>query len=201
MAGRRLSPEHRRTQLLDVAKAVIERDGVGACSVDAVSTEAEVTAQLVHKYFGTRISLLQALFAREDDGYEREIARRLIAAESFEDVVRVFVTANVDLLSPATAIGQLRALPELGPVRSERERMSRAGAQKVLVRSLRREYPVDDQMTEFVLRLGSAASIEAATIAAHRNGTDRDTHIERTVRFILSGIRSVLDARVPAHQT
>ena len=201
MAGRRLAPEDRRTQLLDVAKAIIERDGIGGLTIDLVSVDAGVTAQLVHKYFGTRTSLLQALYAREDDAYEHEIARRLAGAHGFEDVVRIFVTANADLLSPATAIGQLRGLPELGPIRAERERTSRASAQKVLVRAFRAEHPTDDRTTEFVLRLGSAASIEAATIAAHGGHHDRDDHIDRTVRFILAGIRALLDERAHADQT
>ncbi|MDG1368084.1 MAG: TetR family transcriptional regulator [Acidimicrobiales bacterium] len=200
MAGLRLSPEHRRTQLLDVAKTIMERDGVGSCTIDRVSAEAQVTAQLVHKYFGTRTSLLHALFAREDDAYETEIARRLEAAQSFEDVVRLFVTANVDLLSPATAIGQLRGLPEFGAARAERERSSRASAQKVLTRSFRLEHRTTDHMMEFVLRLGSAASVEAATITAQRGNGERTAHIERTVRFILAGIRELANEPIDVNR-
>ena len=59
---RRLDPTARRHQLLAVAREVVERDGVAACTVDAVSTEAGVTPQLVHRYFGSRASLLQELF-------------------------------------------------------------------------------------------------------------------------------------------
>ena len=51
---RRLSPANRRDQLLDVARDIVEAIGVGACTIDAVSQEAGVTPQLVHKYFGTR---------------------------------------------------------------------------------------------------------------------------------------------------
>ncbi|MGA1036037.1 MAG: hypothetical protein ACO3VI_12030 [Ilumatobacteraceae bacterium] len=49
----------------------------------------------------------------------------------------------------------------------------------------------------FALRLGSAASIEAATIAAQHDDVDRAAHVERTVHFILAGIRSVLDGSKP----
>ena len=194
---RRLEPEQRRTQLLKTAKGIIEREGIGACTIDLVSTEAGVTAQLVHKYFGTRSSLLQTLYAREEAEYEKEIERRLSASRNFEDIVRVFVTANLDLLSPTTAIGQLRSMPEIIPTQTSRDSANRASARRALVRGFRTHHETDDETMAFALRLGSAASIEAATIAAQHDDVDRAAHVERTVHFILAGIRSVLDGSKP----
>ena len=102
---RRLSPEDRRDQLLDIARDIVVDSGVAACTIDQVSHQAGVTPQLAHKYFGTRASLLQDLFRREDDTYRAEMHSRLAEASTFEDVVRIFVTANFDQLSSATAIG------------------------------------------------------------------------------------------------
>ncbi|MFT5200993.1 MAG: AcrR family transcriptional regulator [Candidatus Aldehydirespiratoraceae bacterium] len=188
---RRLSPADRRDQLLDVARALVEADGVAACTVDSVSQRAGVTPQLVHKYFGTRTSLLQDLFRREDERYQADIRTQIAAAGDFEDVVRVFVTANFDQLSSATAIGRLRVVPEIATIRNERERAEGRGAERVLVRAMAAEYPTSPQATEFVLRLGSAASIEAGNLAAQRPERDRDQDIENTVRFILAGIREL----------
>lgn len=188
---RRLSPADRRDQLLDVAREVVEAAGVAACTVDSVSQRAGVTPQLVHKYFGTRTSLLQDLFRREDERYQADIRTQIAAAGDFEDVVRVFVTANFDQLSSATAIGRLRVVPEIATIRNERERAEGRGAERVLVRAMAAEYPTSPQATEFVLRLGSAASIEAGNLAAQRPERDRDQDIENTVRFILAGIREL----------
>lgn len=190
---RRLSPEDRRDQLLDVARDVVEEDGVSACTVDVVSRQAGVTPQLVHKYFGTRSSLLQELFRREDDRFQAGVRATVAEARNFEDVVRVFVTANFDQLSSATAIGQLRVLPEMAAIRDERRRTGGRSAERVLARALAAEHPMPPEATEFVLRLGSAASIEAGNLAAHRGGRDRDQDIENTVRFILAGIRELAD--------
>jgi AcrR family transcriptional regulator len=185
---RRLSPEDRRDQLLDVARGIVEADGVAACTVDSVSQRAGVTPQLVHKYFGTRTSLLQDLFRREDGRYQADVRRRLAAARDFEDVVRVFVTANFDQLSNATAIGQLRLVPEMAAIRDERHRAGGRSAERVLVRAMAAEYPTSPETTEFVLRLGSAASIEAGNLAAQQPERDRDQDIQNTVLFILAGI-------------
>lgn len=195
---RRLSPEDRRDQLLDVARHIVEAHGVGACTVDSVSQRAGVTPQLVHKYFGTRTSLLRDLFRREDDRYQADVRARLAAAPDFEAVVRVFVTANFDQLSNATAIGQLRVVPEMAAIRDDRRRTGGRSAERVLVRAMAAEYPASPKVTEFVLRLGSAASIEAGNLAAQRGGLDRAEDIENAVRFILAGIRELVGQPVGA---
>ena len=196
---RRLSPDDRQTQLLDIAKATVERHGVSACTVERVAERAGVTPQLVHKYFGTRMSLLGALLEREDARYQSAVRASLAEATSFEQVVRVFVAANLDLLSDASAIGQLRGVPELADRHADRWRGEGRGAERVLVRALTAEYHADRSTTEFVLRLGSAASIEAANIGRAGSIPDRDAHIDRTVRFILAGVEA-LTARRPADQ-
>lgn len=187
----RLSPEDRREQLLDVARYIVETDGVGACTVDEVSHQTGVTPQLVHKYFGTRSSLLQELFRREDDRYLADVRSRVADAQNFSDIVRVFVTANFDQLSSATAIGRLRGLPEIAAIRDERQRAGGRSAERVLVQAMAEEYSTSPEMTEFVLRLGSAASIEAGNLAAQRRGRNRDRDIENAVRFILAGIQEL----------
>ena len=196
---RRLSPDARQTQLLDIAKATVERHGVSACTVERVAERAGVTPQLVHKYFGTRMSLLGALLEREDARYQSAVRASLAEATSFEQVVRVFVAANLDLLSDASAIGQLRGVPELADRHADRWRGEGRGAERVLVRALTAEYHADPSTTEFVLRLGSAASIEAANIGRAGSIPDRDAHIDRTVRFILAGVEA-LTAKRPADQ-
>ncbi len=198
---RRLAPEDRRQQLLDVARDVVELDGAAACTVETVSQRANVTSQLVHRYFGTRIALLQELFLREADRFQAEVRANLAAASGFEDIVRVFVTANFDQLSSATAIGQLRVLPEMQSIRAERRRSGRRDAERVLVAALANEYPGTSDGTadtiEFVLRLGSAASIEAGNLSARRPRSDRSADIERAVKFILAGIRELVDTAPP----
>ena len=191
---RRLDPAARRTQLLDVARAIVETDGVPNCTVDAVSDAAAVTPQLVHKYFGTRPALLQALYRREDDAYQADVKAKLNRADSFEEVVRVFVTANFDQLSSATAMGRLRVANETAEVRTERHTAGKRDAERILVRALQREYDTSPETTEFVLRLGSAASIEAGNLAAQRPERDRTRDIDDAVQFILAGIHAVVGA-------
>lgn len=167
------------------------RNGVSACTIDEVSECAGVTRQLVHKYFGTRTALLQELFQREDDRFQAELCGHLDGATTFEHTVRVFVTANFDQLSSSSVMGRLRSVPEVATIQDERRRSDERSAERVLVKAMTAEYPASPGIVEFVLRLGSAASIEAGNLSARRGGRNRETEIDNAVRFILAGIREL----------
>ena len=196
---RRLSPDDRRAQLLDIAKSTVERHGVSACTVERVAEHAGVTSQLVHKYFGTRMSLLGALLEREDARYQSAIRAGLAEATSFKQVVRFSSLPNLDLVSGASAIGQLRGVPELADRHADRWRgrrpRGRAGTRPGPGRRVRRR-PVDH---------GVRASPRLSRIDRSRRHRwamsipDRDAHIDRTVRFILAGVEA-LAAKRPADQ-
>lgn len=61
----RMSAGERREQLLDVAKAIISRDGFHAVSIEAVAREAGITRPIVYGHFKDLTQLLEALVDRE----------------------------------------------------------------------------------------------------------------------------------------
>src|SRR5436305_10498973 len=72
----RLTPEQRREQLLDIVLDVIDTDGVGAVSMDAVARRAGVTRPVVYGQFHDANDLLRASLDREE---ERALAQILEA--------------------------------------------------------------------------------------------------------------------------
>jgi AcrR family transcriptional regulator len=62
----RLPAAERREQVLDAALALIERDGYGAVTMEAVAREIGVTKPVVYDAFGNRGELLRALLEREE---------------------------------------------------------------------------------------------------------------------------------------
>lgn len=72
----RLSREERREQLLDAALAVIEREGYGGVSIEAIARQAEVTRPVVYGAFDGLGPLLQTLLDRQ----ERRALGQLLAA-------------------------------------------------------------------------------------------------------------------------
>lgn len=61
----RLSPEDRRSQILDAALEVITRDGYGKISIDAIAREAGVTRPVVYSAYDGLGPLLIALLDRQ----------------------------------------------------------------------------------------------------------------------------------------
>src|SRR3954449_7940139 len=61
----RLTAEKRREQLLDVTKAIVDRSGFHAVSIEAVARDAGITRPVVYGHFDDLHGLLSALVERE----------------------------------------------------------------------------------------------------------------------------------------
>jgi AcrR family transcriptional regulator len=85
----RLVPEQRREQLLDIVLDLIDTDGVGAVSMDAVARRAGVTRPVVYGQFADANDMLRASLGREE---KRALGQILDAmpAPSDEDVAAAF---------------------------------------------------------------------------------------------------------------
>jgi AcrR family transcriptional regulator len=84
----RLSPEQRREQLLDIVLDVIDTEGVGAVSMDAIARRAGVTRPVVYGQFTDANAMLRACLQREE---QRALAQILDAMPTAgEDVVSAF---------------------------------------------------------------------------------------------------------------
>jgi AcrR family transcriptional regulator len=89
----RLARAHRREALLDAAAALITSDGVEAVSMETVADRAGVSRTLVYKHFANRGEMLTAVYRREATILHSELASKVRAATSFEDMVRTLVRA------------------------------------------------------------------------------------------------------------
>jgi AcrR family transcriptional regulator len=78
----RLLPDQRREQLLDVVLDVIDTDGVGAVSMDAVARRAGVTRPVVYSHFTDANDMLRASLGREE---QRALAQILDAMPAPND--------------------------------------------------------------------------------------------------------------------
>jgi AcrR family transcriptional regulator len=62
----RLSPEQRHEQLLDLVLEIVDADGVGGVSMDAVARRAGVTRPVVYSHFTDTNHMLRASLDREE---------------------------------------------------------------------------------------------------------------------------------------
>jgi TetR/AcrR family transcriptional regulator, fatty acid biosynthesis regulator len=85
---RRLSPEMRRTLILDHTADMVARDGVASLSIDSIGREAGISKSLVYAYFPNLTELLRALYRREMRRLRRAQRDAAAAATTFEQLVR-----------------------------------------------------------------------------------------------------------------
>ena len=182
----RLSPEGRRNQLLDSARDLIQDQGFSGFTMEALATEAGVSNPLVYKYFDTRLELLQELWTREYERYNRSVREQLSKAKNFEDIVRLFVNLNFTELSLGEITHILGSQPELREVTKAKQKSNQRGTGLFLVNTVEEMYHLTPSQATHLVVLASGASIEAARHYA-RYGGSRKKMVEDTVNFILSG--------------
>ncbi|MFZ5669705.1 MAG: TetR/AcrR family transcriptional regulator [Pseudomonadota bacterium] len=97
MAGKRMSRDRRRQQLLDTAAAIVRAEGADALTLARLAEQAGVTRPIAYGHFGSRSGLLAALYRHYDDR-QTEAARRALAeqARSLKDAVDILSAAYVD---------------------------------------------------------------------------------------------------------
>ena len=182
----RLSPEGRRNQLLDSARDLIQNQGFSGFTMEALATAAGVSNPLVYKYFDTRLELLQELWTREYERYNRNVREQLTKAENFEDIVRLFVNLNFTELSLGEITHILGSQPELREVTKAKQKSNHGKTGRFLVNTVEEMYHLTPSQATHLVVLASGASIEAARHYA-RYGGSRKKMVEDTVRFILNG--------------
>ena len=186
----RLSPDARRTQLLDTAKEIVIAEGLQAFTMEGLARQAGVSAPLVYNYFDGRPQLLQELLVREYHQFVAETREELREAENFEDIVRISVTSNFDHHAPGRILPLLQSQPEIAvAIKEDQQRVGRRNA-KFLVQSAADHYQLTNREAQLAVSMSSGASVTAAELAANLK-LDREETIELAVNYILAGIERI----------
>ncbi len=186
-ARTRLSPDARRTQLLDTAKEMVIESGLQAFTMEGLARQAGVSAPLVYNYFDGRPQLLQELLIREYHQFVDATTEALRDAQNFEDIVRISVTSNFDHHAPGNILPLLQSQPEIAEaIKRDQQRIGQRNA-KFLVQSAADHYQLSTGEAQLAVSMSSGASIAAAELAANAK-LDREETIDLAVSYILSGI-------------
>jgi AcrR family transcriptional regulator len=186
----RLSPEKRRKQLLTTAANMIVAGGLQSFRMEALAKQAGVTAPLVYNYFSNRPELLQALLLEEYRVFNDQVRQEISSAQSFEEIVLVFIKSNFDHFSAGSILPILQSQPEiLIAIRDEQKTNSRQTAE-YLVSITAKSFELTIADAELVASMSSGASISAAQYAA-RHSVDRDETIDLAVKYVLAGMQAI----------
>lgn len=188
LARRRLTPEHRRNQILDCAKRLIVERGLSSLTMEQLATEAEVSNPLIYKYFDTRLQILQELLAREYEAFRNSVLKDAGGLNDYRAAVRSYVEINFQQFASGDVLSILMGQPDVRSVIEEKERSRHA---PFFINELAKEYKIRPRLAQRIVALSSGASIAAAENYA-RFGGDRKEQIDQTVAFIFGGIDQLL---------
>ena len=129
-----MTAEQRREQLLDATKAIVDRSGFHAVSIEAVAREAGITRPIVYGHFRDLPGLLEALVDREGDRALAQLDALLPKDLATGDPREKLLAAQRAYLSAAQAdpaTWRLVLMPPEGAPAILRERITEGRAQVV----------------------------------------------------------------------
>lgn len=85
-----LGPERRRPQLLDAARAVAIRDGIGSVTIGAVAHESGIARSVLYRCFADRIEMVEELLDRELKVIVESLLNALRASGGIDDPEQSF---------------------------------------------------------------------------------------------------------------
>jgi AcrR family transcriptional regulator len=185
----RLSPEARRSQILDeVAKLVINQ-GISAVSMEAVGRLCEISKALVYNYFPSRDQLLTALLQREQDELRDRGMRTALQATSFPELIRQTTRVYLEHTRERGALIQaLLSDPSVARLMEEENRIDRDRTIAYFVREGRRAYDLPLPIASAAVDMLMAVTDQAGKKCA--SGTmDIDTAEEMCVLLITGGMQ------------
>ena len=188
----RLAPSARTDQLLDVAKQMILSDGLQAFTMESLARTAAVSSPLVYNYFSSRRALLQALLEREYKVSGNALFAEVMNANSFEEVIRVFVANNFDHHAPGNIVPVLLSQPEISAAIKPLRKQERVQTANYLVDNTAKTYKLTIEQAQLAIALSSGGSMAAAEWVA-LNKLDRDHAIDMVVSYIKSGMEGLVD--------
>ena len=188
----RLSPSARTDQLLDVAKQMILSDGLQAFTMESLARTAAVSSPLVYNYFSSRQALLRALLEREYKLTGNALFVEVMSADSFEEVIRMFVANNFDHHAPGNIVPVLLSQPEIAAAIKPFRKQERVQTANYLVDNTAKTYKLTIEQAQLAIALSSGGSMAAAEWVAF-NKLDRDHAIDMVVSYIKSGMEGLVD--------
>ena len=197
---RRLTPEVRRSLILDEATKLVIEKGLSAVSMEEVGRLCGISKGLVYNYFPSRDQLLAALLLRDQNELRDRGMQTALQAKSFADLIRQTTRVYLEHTKQRGALVQaLLSDPSVAQLMDEENRQARDRTIRYFVREGRRQYdltlPIAIAVVDMLMAVTDRAGKQTAA------GTlDIDTAEEMCVALITGGMERLserLNARAP----
>lgn len=196
---KRLPPEERKEQILDVAAQLIREQGVSAMNMDRLGREAGVSKPLVYVYFPNRVDLLKSLLLREVQRFHVDSADVVASTGTLEDMVRATSRNMLEYVQEfGIVIQQLMIEPEVADVLDELDTHFQMQYKSYLTKRVREEYGIDENVALVGVEIGLGLSTAAGEFMT-RTGADMD-FIEDMLTAMVMGSFERVAARAKSHR-
>jgi AcrR family transcriptional regulator len=190
-ARRRLSPELRRTRLLQVAAGIVVREGLTSINMQRVADEAGVSKGLVYNYFPDCHTLLYELLRRESTIIHEKQVEAARGVEDFVELLRGVTRAYLrHVAEHGNLLRPLMAEPTLAAELEREHRTVRPRAVRLFSRLMHEQYgiPLADAIaaTDILLDLSGAAARRM-----QETGESAEYLEDLCVQLVLTGVRGL----------
>jgi AcrR family transcriptional regulator len=186
----RLSPEVRKSLILDAAAQVVAEEGVSALSMDRLGKTANISKSLVYAYYPSMKELLQTLLKREFTRLRELQDAAAASAETFEQLVRRVTTTYLSYMDERGLIlERLAAEPSLSQ-HGDPTDFSRDIAVKHLAKIVYENFGVDMSIALPAVDISFGMPAAAGNYLIH-NDVSRQTIEDITVTMIIGSIEAL----------
>ncbi len=189
----RLSPEARRTQILDETARIVLEEGLTAVTMERLGRETGVSKALVYNYFPSREALLANLLKREQDDLNNRGIEKALQARSFEDLIRQTTRLYLEHTSERGALIQaLLADPSVARLMEVDNAAGLDRTVRYFVKETRREYGLSLETAVVAVQLLMSMTDRAGKLVAE-GMVDIPTAEEMCVQIITAGGRRLAE--------
>ena len=184
----RLTPESRRSQILDEVAKLVINDGLSSFSMEAVARQCRISKALIYNYFPNRDLLLGALLQRAQNELRDRGMRTALQAKSFPELIRQTTRLYLEHTQERGALIQaLLSDPSVARMMEDENRKDRDQTIRYFVKEARHAYglslPIAIAAVDMLMAVTDQAGKQCAS-----GDLDIDTAEDMCVWLITAGM-------------
>lgn len=197
----RLTPQARRTEILDDAARRVLDHGISAINMEQLARDAGISKSLVYTYFPSRDALLAALLHREQTDLRDRGMRTALHARTFSELIRQTTRLYLEQTRDRGAlIEALLADPSVARLMEQENRRERDQTVRYFVRASRREYGLALGLAVPAVQMLMRITGQAGALVAD-GSLSVDAAEEMCVQLITGGLGNLANASAEAPST
>ena len=186
----RLSPEARKSMILDHAAQLISEEGVSAVTVERLGKRADISKALIYNYFPSTTELLRELLTREYRHLRKLQAEAADSADTLEQLVRRVTSVYISYIKERGLLLERLAVEPSVANSGDPTKYGRDAAVNYVAWILNDNFEIDMEIARAVVDISYGLPAAAGQYLIHHD-TNAQTIEDITVIMILGSLEAV----------